>query len=523
MNLLKTTLSLGLILIIMAFQPNPRSANYAGPQSTMVVDSLFENSFELFQQLRHSTGVYSDALRFQGAQFHPASVATTGMGLISLCIADSMGWINDAEAQVIHTLKSMAGQHPNFQPEQNQKGLFRHFIDQNTGAQAWNSEFSSIDTGILIAGALFCKRYFADNAVIAELADNMYLSVNWASTIANPVTGGIYLTQNTQGVGAGITKPFNEYMIVAWLAKNDMRNDSVATLLWNNHYADPASLPTSNFSGIDVLTDSPGNFLSGFVHQFPYYLCNYYTTHPDYLMHMDQARKADSLWWRNNTSAAANVWGFGAGASNVWSPSGYHADNISNHPGDICSPHIIAGFIPVFPDAILDIEQLENQNLGIYNLPYGGQEQVLWRFSTLDSSWKADDIQGIDFSTLLLGLAAHPDNLGPAFFETYNDFAFPDGSTSIELESSLELKTIFNYPNPFAKSTRIQFEMGALSDVELTISNNQGRQIVKRLEKNVLPGTYEFVWDGEGVGSGIYFYTIRTKTQSFSGKMVLQK
>ncbi|MFK7923685.1 MAG: T9SS type A sorting domain-containing protein [Bacteroidia bacterium] len=522
MKLLQVSLGLTLVLLLMAFKPNPRPTNYVAPQSTMVVDTLFENSFALFQQLRHSTGVYSDALRFQGAQFHPASVATTGMGLISLCIADSMGWINDAEAQVIHTLKSMAGQHPTFQPEQNQKGLFRHFIDQNTGAQAWNSEFSSIDTGILIAGALFCKQYFAGNTVIAELADDMYLSVDWASTIANPVTGGIYLTQNMQGIGAGITKPFNEYMIVAWLAKNDMRNDSVATLLWDNHYADPANLPTSTFAGIDVLTDSPGNFLSGFVHQFPYYLCNYYTTHPDYLMHLDRARRIDSTWWRDNTFTSVHVWGFGAGASNVWSPSGYHADNISDHPGNICSPHIIAGFIPIFPDAILDLEELVNQNLGLYNLPFGVQETVLWRFSTL-SNWKADDIQGIDFSTMLLGLAAHPDYLGTAFFETYNDFSFPEVSTSIELEPSIELKNIFNYPNPFSQSTRIQFEIEVLSDVELTISNSQGQQLEKRFEKNVIPGEYEFVWDGEGVSSGVYFYTVCTKTQSFSGKMVLKK
>ena len=42
----------------------------------------------------------------------------------------------------------------------NAKGYYRHWIDMNNGEQAWNSEYSSIDTGILVACALFCKNYF---------------------------------------------------------------------------------------------------------------------------------------------------------------------------------------------------------------------------------------------------------------------------------------------------------------------------------------------------------------------------
>ena len=42
-------------------------------------------------------------------------------------------------------------------------------------------------------------------------------------TIADPKTGAIYMTYNEDGTGipSSILVPFNEYMIVAWLAKND--------------------------------------------------------------------------------------------------------------------------------------------------------------------------------------------------------------------------------------------------------------------------------------------------------------
>lgn len=395
-------------------------------------EELFRNAFAVFQHLRAETGVYTDGAVFQGEPFHPASVATTGMGLVSLCIADAMGWIDNAENLVLESLTSMNGMREGFQPERNCAGWFRHFIWQDTGEQAWDSEFSSIDSGILVAGALFCKKYFSGNADIAALADKLYLSIDWASMIADPESGGIYRVSDCNGNGSGITLPFNEYMIVAWLAKNDFRNNGPASELWSRHYADPAGLPKSSYRGIDVLTDLPGNFLSGFVPQFAYYLCNYFTSHPGYFHYFENAMRADSLWWRDNTNTPCYVWGFGAGSSKPdWSAgSGYHADDIAGHPGTVCSPHIIGGFIPANPNGLQDLIELYLTPLGVRRLQDAEETPVLWRFSIEDPSWMPPDIQGIDFSSMLLGLAAHPDVLGAGFFELFNDFDFPDENTA---------------------------------------------------------------------------------------------
>ncbi len=46
---------------------------------------------------------------------------------------------------------------------------------------------------------------------------------------------------------------------------------------------------------------------------------------------------------------------------------------------------------------------------------------VLWRYSVVDSTWRAQDIQGIDYSSMLLGLAAY--FLGNDFFTENNDYA----------------------------------------------------------------------------------------------------
>ncbi|MEO1416281.1 MAG: T9SS type A sorting domain-containing protein [Bacteroidota bacterium] len=389
-------------------------------------DTLFYRAFQTMMSLREPTGVYRDATVFVGSQFHPASTATTAMGILSLCIADTMGWISNAEELVLETLKSMNGLRPDFCPERNIMGLYRHFIDQQTGRQAWNSEFSSIDTGILTAAALFSKNFYPNNDSIALLADALFLTVDWASCLEDLQTGGIYLTQDRWGTGgSGITYPFNEYMLVAWFAKQDLRYTMNGEILWTNHYADPAQLPKSTYCDATVLTDFPGNFLSGFVHQFCYYLCHPYATDSDYLDFFDQARRKDSCWWRNNTTEPSFTWGFGAGAAPD-SIGGYHADNCLSHPGRIASPHIVAGFIPVYPDGLEEVLNLyHNVNAAPYQLPNLQNVRVPWRFSTLDPTWRAKDIQGIDFSTMLLGIAAHPNYLRHGFFPFYNDYTFP--------------------------------------------------------------------------------------------------
>ena len=136
------------------------------------LSDIFRDSFELFQLLRNDKGIYRDAARFDGAHFHPSSVAVIGMGLISLCIAKEMNWISNSEEVAKTTLRSITGNNPSFNPDRNQSGFYRHWIEMETGERAWNSEYSSIDTAILVSGALFCKKYF-NSSQIDTYADDL--------------------------------------------------------------------------------------------------------------------------------------------------------------------------------------------------------------------------------------------------------------------------------------------------------------------------------------------------------------
>ena len=60
-----------------------------------------------------------------------------------------------------------------------QRGLIKHFVELRTGARAWSSELSSIDTALLLAGVLTVRQCFAGETEIPRLADAIYRRVEF--------------------------------------------------------------------------------------------------------------------------------------------------------------------------------------------------------------------------------------------------------------------------------------------------------------------------------------------------------
>ena len=71
--------------------------------------------------------------------------------------------------------------------------MFCHFIDLKTGnvtTQGYESGASSVDTALLVAGALTAGQYFKGR--VQEMADQLYAQVDWASFV-NPQNGQVYM------------------------------------------------------------------------------------------------------------------------------------------------------------------------------------------------------------------------------------------------------------------------------------------------------------------------------------------
>jgi hypothetical protein len=479
-------------------------------QTSPQIDTLYRNSYTVFELERLPNGMYRDSKLFIGTDYHPISIANTGMGLISLCIADSMGWINNAEQLALATLKTVTGNTAGFIPDRTSNGYYRHFMNINTGTQAWNSEYSTIDTGILVSGALFCMKYF-QNSDINQYAMELWNSINFDAAIANPLTGQIYLSMNADGSGvsSSLTSPYNEYMIVAWLAKNYSNDsNSPGNTLWNNHYNSTNSFPAITYNGYSVLSDNGTSFLSSFTHQFNYYLCHYFTTSNEYLTYFENSQKADSSWWAT-TGSNSYEWGLGAGSA--INPS-YHADAINNNNDQIVSPHIIAGYIPINQNGKDDLIILWNNNLGKYTLPTVNNDPILWRYSRSNTTWLPNEITGVDHATMLFGLSTLPEYLGSNFFSRNNDF-FPL-STVLNTTDYYSLQSTEIFPNPTNQGITIQLNKQH-KQIFIHITNIIGQLVYHEnfytIEKVSIPLQLK---------KGVYFITIGHSKEAKTFKII---
>ena len=477
--------------------------NGAKAQETSI-DILFRSSYRVWELQRNDIGIYRDSKLFNGGDYHPSSVANIGIGLISLCIADSMGWEESASEKALLTLKSVTGHTQGFVPDRNSSGFFRHFIDMQTGVQHWDSEYSTIDTEILVSGALFAKNYFKNDS-ISKYALELWNSIDHEKAIADAENGKIYLSMQANGDGTPnfFTSVYNEYMIVAWMAKNASTNaNSPANIIWEKYYANPDILPQSVYNGNNVLTDQPGHFMSSFTHLFNYYLCHYFTTSEKYIDYLKLARQADYDWWQLTTGAQEWEWGCGAGTG----PEGYQADKINNNQNQVISPQIIAGFLPVFPEGENHLRQMWINQKGRYVFPYNQGEVLLWRYSLQKPEWIATEIQGIDYSTMLFGLASLPQFLGNEFFERNNNFfgePLPNASDLI-LKDKNEIRLLTNPIYDF-----LIFELLGFSEksVEVEIITIQSEVIFSKKIENLNAGIKVQLPVSELV-AGVYFLKI---------------
>jgi hypothetical protein len=103
-----------------------------------------------------------------------SSIAATGFGLTSLCIADQRGYL--PRPQILDRVLATLDWHLNQLPEVH--GFFYHFNDVETGERIGRCEVSSIDTSLLLCGVLTARAYFSD-ARVQSLAGQIYERVDW--------------------------------------------------------------------------------------------------------------------------------------------------------------------------------------------------------------------------------------------------------------------------------------------------------------------------------------------------------
>jgi hypothetical protein len=90
----------------------------------------------------------------------------------------------DAAARAVTMLRFLAASEQSERPDATgYKGFYYHFLDMQAGRRVWQCELSSIDTALLIAGALAAAQYFdgenAEETELRSLARLLYERVDW--------------------------------------------------------------------------------------------------------------------------------------------------------------------------------------------------------------------------------------------------------------------------------------------------------------------------------------------------------
>ena len=80
-----------------------------------------------------------------------------------------------------------------------------------------------------------------------------------------------------------------------------------------------------------------------------------------------------------------------------------------------------------------------------------------------------------------------------------------------------------NYPNPFNPATRIRFELVRESRVDLRVHDALGREVAVLASGRMSGGTHEVRFRGDGLPSGVYYYTLLSGGERFTRRMVLLK
>src|SRR5246127_1763544 len=261
---LQSSLCLPLAPLLSAVDaPDQQHSKPANPPSSSTLsdtdrDFLYELeclTFRYFwEQANPATGLVKDRCNVRTPTDNGvvASIAATGFGLTSLCIAEEEGFVlrNQAIERVTTTLRSLWKKLPNH------RGFFYHWANINTGERIWDSEISSVDTAILLCGVLTCREHFRD-AEVTRLASEVLKRVEWT-----------WLSEDTTLLSHGWTPEFG-FLPSRWDYYSELMMMYLLALGSSSHPLRPETWNawkrlTFEYDGLRYI----GSFAPLFVHQY---------------------------------------------------------------------------------------------------------------------------------------------------------------------------------------------------------------------------------------------------------------
>ena len=125
----------------------------------------------------------------------PCSTSATGMGLIALALASAPPHRLLSRSEAVRRVEAALAAALRLPHEE---GIMPHFVGPNGVEPLGSDSLSTIDSGWLLAGALWAAS-FLDDGRLQDLADELYERVNWRYWSAPAELGGAVLLRHGRG------------------------------------------------------------------------------------------------------------------------------------------------------------------------------------------------------------------------------------------------------------------------------------------------------------------------------------
>ena len=248
-----------------------------GPADVTLLRDMQRRCLRFFMDAAHpDTGLISDRAATDGAWFSEhASSAACGFGLASFAVAAKSGWMTreDAAVRIKRMLSSL------LTSVEHENGFVYHFFSRVSGQRSGQSEASSIDTAIMIAGALTASSAFANDTEIASMVDQLYRRVKWNWLMDTDQIMSMGWTPES-GTMPQRWESYSEMLLLLLLAIG-APSSPVPPEAWTAWRREPKL----EFNGEEFLTYPPL-----FVHQYPHTFFDF----------RDRVSPSGRNYWRNS-------------------------------------------------------------------------------------------------------------------------------------------------------------------------------------------------------------------------------
>lgn len=342
-----------------------------------------------------------------------SSIAAVGFGLTAIGIGIDHGWITRAEGaeRVLKTLRTFhdGPQNNTVSNAMGYKGWFYHFLEPKTALRftRFHTELSSIDTALVLAGAIYAEEYFDQNdpneKQIRSLTKSLVSRVDW-QWMADEALRLRMGWQPDSGFLKARWTGYNEAAILYILAIG-ARENALPPAAWDKW--------TSSFEWGTNYGFEYAPYPVLFVHQYSQCWLDLRSLKDSFmrarnLTYFENSRRATLA---QHTYCKANPGGFKGYGSLVWGltagdgPTGYEARGAPPpvHDDGTIAPTAVGGSVPFAPEICLPaLRHFYTEFRTNLWTPYGFSDGF-----NLHRNWWATDVLGIDQGPILIMIENH--------------------------------------------------------------------------------------------------------------------